>query len=247
MDLEVYIGWDARERAAWQVCERSIQHHVADYPVPVRAIGRQMLQNLGVYTRLTSEVDGKRLDHVSGEFCSTDFSLARFWLPYLAGRAGWALYCDCDFLFRADVREILAHADPRYAVMVVPHRHEPADTEKMDAQAQTAYFRKNWSSLILWNLAHAGCHRVSQHDLNHWHKHDLHGFRWLASNEIGFLPEQWNWLEGVSPTTGRDYSLANGPIKAVHFTSGTPDMPGYEHSAFAEEWRRYLPPQRKTA
>jgi lipopolysaccharide biosynthesis glycosyltransferase len=244
-ELEVFIGWDARARTAWQVCERSLQHHAAD-PVPVRAIGRKMLQNIGAYTRLTSEVDGKLLDHRSNEFCSTDFSLARFWVPQLAGRAGWALYCDSDFLFRADVREILEHADPRYAVMVVPHQHEPTDTSKMNAQQQTAYFRKNWSSLMLWNLAHAGCQRLSPHDLNTWHKHDLHGFRWLASNEIGFLPEPWNWLVGVSPTLPPSEPYLQPP-KAVHFTNGTPDMKGYERMAYADEWRSYQQPAERVA
>lgn len=245
MDFQVFIGWDARARAAWQVCERSLQAHAAE-PVAVRAIGRQMLEHMGLYQRPTLEVDGKRLDQASGEFCSTDFSLARFWVPHLAGRVGWALYCDCDFLFRADVREILQYADPKCAVMVVPHRFAPTDTRKMNAQAQTAYHRKGWSSLALWNLGHAASRRANLYDLNHWHKHDLHGFRGLASNEIGFLPEEWNWLAGVSPTT-TPVLRSTPAIKAVHFTRGTPDLPGYEKSDFADEWRSYLTSERKTA
>ncbi len=235
-DLEVFVGWDAREALAWQVCVASMQAHAADYPLPVRPIGRRLLEDEGLYTRPT-EVHGNQLwDVISQQPMSTDFSLARYWVPQIASGAAWALFCDCDFLWRADPREILAHADPRCAVMVVPHRHEPAETEKMTGQMQTAYFRKNWGSLVLWNLRHAGVRRLSRGDLNSWHKHDLHGLRWLAPMEIGFLPEDWNWLEGVSPTLGQD---AIEP-KAVHFTQGTPDMPGYEVSPHADEWRSYL-------
>lgn len=229
MDLQVYIGFDARERRAWEVCAASMQAHTEDYPVSIQPIGRTGLD--GLYQRQTELRDGKRWDVISGEYCSTDFSLARFWVPYLAGRTGWALYCDCDFLWRADVRGILEHADPKYAVMVVPNAHEPVETVKMDAQAQSAYFRKNWSSLMLWNLSHAGAHRPNLFDLNNWHKHDLHGFRWLASMEIGFLPQEWNWLAGVSPQI---------EPKAVHYTLGSPDIPGYEDSAYADEWRSYV-------
>ena len=239
VDLQVYIGFDARERLAWEVCAASIQAHAGDYPLSVHPIGRTGLEAEGLYQRPTLSSDGKLWDVISREFCSTDFSLARFWVPYVAGRTGWALYCDCDFLFRADVRGIMEHADARYAVMVVPNKHEPVETEKMNGQAQTAYFRKNWSSLMLWNLGHAGAHRPNLFDLNNWHKHDLHGFRWLAEMEIGFLPQEWNWLAGVSvPVTDP---------KAVHFTLGTPDMPGYEDSPYADEWRAYVRAEGKAA
>ena len=239
MDLQVFVGYDARERVAWNVCAASMQHHAGDYPVSISAISRQQLEADEVYTRPTEMRDGQRWDVLSDEPCSTDFSLARFWVPFVAGRVGWALFCDCDFLWRADVREIMNYADPKCAVMVVPHKHEPApdDVVKMDKQAQTAYWRKNWSSLMLWNLGHAGAHRPNLYDLNHWHKHKLHSFWWLAPNEIGFLPECWNWLEGVSPTTPD--GLVHLP-KAVHFTRGLPNMPGYENSGYADEWRSYI-------
>lgn len=238
-DLRVWIGYDARERAAWEVCARSMQAHLRDYPISIHAITRRHLEEFGYYTRLTEMRDGRRYDVLSGEFCSTDFSLARFWVPQLAGRVGWALFCDCDFLWRADVRSLLNLADQRYAVMAVKHDHLPGETVKMDNQVQTGYPRKNWSSLMLWNLQHAGNTRLTHHCLNTWTKRELHALKWLRDDEIGELPVEWNWLEGVSDP-------AIDP-KAVHFTRGTPDMPGYEHSAYADEWRQYLTKERKTA
>lgn len=249
VDFQVFIGWDARERAAWQVCAASLFAH-AQMPPAVQAISRDHLG--GLYTRPTSLKNGRSWDEISGEPMSTAFSLARFWVPFVAGRTGWALFCDGDFLWRADVHELLDLADPSKAVMVVPNRHQPVEREKMDGQAQTVYHRKNWSSLMLWNLAHAGTRRLTLHALNAWHKHDLHGFRWLAEIEIGFLPEEWNHLVGVGslarnslslgerPGEGGERAGGEGEPKAVHFTLGTPDMPGYEHSEYADEWRSYL-------
>lgn len=230
MSLQVFIGWDAREKTAWHVCAASMQAR-SSYPVNVQPISRPQLEAADLYWRTTRRLNGRLLDEPSGEYCSTDFSLARFWVPYIAGRTGWALFCDCDFLWRADVWDLFALADPRYAVMVVPNRHEATPGEKMDGQHQSGYWRKNWSSLMLWNLAHTGARRLGLFDLNTKHKHALHAFDWLADNEIGFLPQGWNWLEGVSE--------ADADPKAVHFTRGTPDMAGYEHSQFAGEWRRY--------
>jgi hypothetical protein len=50
----------------------------------------------------------------------------------------------------------------------------------------------------------------------------------LDDSQIGALPVEWNWLEG--------YSAPMADPAVVHFTSGVPDMPGYEHVAFSDEW-----------
>ena len=65
--------------------------------------------------------------------------------------------------------------------------------------------------------------------INTWTGRQLHGFGWLTDDLIGKLPPEWNWLEGHS-------SMELNP-KAVHFTRGTPDMPGYENVPYADEWR----------
>jgi len=170
---------------------------------------------------------------------STDFSLARFWVPQLAGISGWALFCDCDFMFRADVQELFALADPRYAVMVVKHDHQPTEMLKMDGQVQTRYPRKNWSSLMLWNLEHKGTLSLGHFTLNNTRGIDLHRFCWLDDKHIGSLPEHWNWLDG--------HSSSGMEPAAVHFTRGTPDMAGYEHTRYAPEWNRYAQAFRRRA
>ena len=212
-DVEIFIGWDPRERLAWNVCARSIIAQSLIPPV-IQPIGMATLGDW--YKRPTERRDGVLYDMISDAPMATAFALARFFVPFVA-KARWALFVDGDFLFRSDVAEIFAYADPRYAVQVVKHQHLPVETVKMDGQVQTAYARKNWSSLILWNLTHtANNRRLWAEEANTQPGLWLHQFGWLKDHEIGELPVAWNWLEGSSAS-------AIEP-KAVHYTRGTPDM-----------------------
>ncbi|MGP1675925.1 MAG: hypothetical protein ACTS6J_02050, partial [Burkholderiales bacterium] len=223
---EIFIGWDARERLAWEVCARSITANAA-LPPPIRPISMQALVAAGLYRRPTERRNGVLWDVASGAPMSTEFALARFFVPFLT-RASWAIFCDGDFMFRADIAELLQHADRRYAVQVVQHPdYLPGERVKMDGQIQTAYPRKNWSSLMLWNMQHAGVRRLNQHDANTKPGLWLHQFAWLEPHEIGALPIEWNWLEGTSDP-------AIKPC-AVHFTRGTPDMLD-KPMAYRQEW-----------
>lgn len=231
MDCEIFIGWDARERLAWEVCARSIISH-AELPPPIRPVSMEAMRSVGLYRRPTSRDSAGRLhDDLSHAPMATEFALARFFVPFIA-RSQWALFCDADFMFRADIAELMAHAEQRYAVMVVKHpEYKPSEDIKMDGQIQTSYSRKNWSSLMLWNMSHAGARRLNVFDANQQSGLWLHKFGWLDDKEIGELPPEWNWLEGTS-----DASIEP---KAVHFTRGTPDM--IQDAQYANEWHAHLP------
>jgi len=222
--LKVFVGFDGRELAAYQVCVESLRRH-ASVPLEIRPLILEHLRWQGLYQRAHEVRDGVLWDVISDAPMSTEFALTRFLVPALADWKGWALFCDCDFLFRGDVAQLFALADPAYAVQVVQHNHRPAEGVKMDGKPQLAYERKNWSSLMLWNCAHP--HHAGQQDrVNRWRGLMLHQFQWLRDEQIGALPEEWNWLERR--------------IHAVHFTRGTPDMPGYEAAEFSQEWRDTL-------
>jgi hypothetical protein len=106
------------------------------------------------------------------------------------------VFCDCDFLWRTDVGELLSLADPRYAVMVVQHAYSPVESIKMDGQIQLAYPRKNWSSLMLWNCRHPA-HAALPELVNTWTGRRLHGFEWLDNALIGALPERGTGWRGT--------------------------------------------------
>jgi hypothetical protein len=234
--LRVFIGFDPRERDAYLVAERSLRKH-ASIAVEVEPLVLEQLRWKRLYNRTTLIKDGRLWDAISDAPMATEFALTRFLVPHLANWDGWALYCDCDFLFRADVAALLEAADPRMAAYVVKHPdYKPREGAKMDGQIQTAYPRKNWSSFILWNCAH-DAHAGQLQRVNRWRGLRLHQFRWIPDDELGELRHGWNWLEGTS-----QLELRGTPVSpaAVHFTRGTPDMPGHENAAFADEWRATL-------
>lgn len=227
MHAQIFVGFDSREIAAYQVCVQSLRQH-ASQALDIQPLLEPHLRALGLYGRRHERRDGHLWDSLSGAPMSTEFALTRFLTPVLS-QADWAVFCDGDFLWRADVLDLLELADPRFAVMVVQHDYRPTEVVKMDGQAQLRYPRKNWSSLMLWNCRHRA-HAALPELVNQWAGRRLHGFEWLDDDQIGALPEAWNWLEGHS-------SPALAP-KAVHFTRGTPDMPGYRDVPFADEWRQ---------
>lgn len=228
--LRVFIGFDPREVEAYQVAEHSLRRR-ASIRLDVQPLVLAQLQRAGLYQRPTERRDGRLWDEISAAPMATEFALSRFLAPHLAGYRGWALYFDCDFLWRADVADLLAFAEDRFALMCVPHAHRAGATAKMDGQVQTDYYRKNWSSLMLFNAGHA-VHAGQLDRLNRWPGLWLHQLRWTQAEDVGWLPETWNWLEGVCKPQA-------DPC-AVHYTRGLPSMPGYENSAFAAEWREEL-------
>lgn len=229
MSFEIFVGYDTREQPAFRVCVASLRAH-ASRPVRITPIVESHVRAIGLYRRAHQRRDGRLWDLLSDAPMSTEFALTRFLVPQLAS-ADWALFCDCDFLWRADVHGLLAHADPSKAVLVVPHQQAAAAGIKMDGQLQTVYRRKNWSSLMLWNTRHPK-HAALPDLMAQWPGRRLHAFEWLDDADIGHLPEEWNWLEG--------HSSPSIEPNAVHHTRGTPDMAGYENVAYADEWRRVL-------
>lgn len=217
--MNVYLGYDPRESDAYRVAEKSLKR-VSPWAKPQR-LDADRLAAYGLLRRPT-DLRGGIYDLPSNAPASTAFHVSRFLVPHLC-QSGWALFADCDVVFLCDVAELFALADPTKAVMVVKHEQAGAGM-KMDGQVQSAYTRKNWSSVVLWNCDHAANRRLSLQDVNERPGRDLHRFYWLHDSEIGELGEDWNWLVNVTapPVSPR----------IAHFTLGGPwlkDWPGAEH------------------
>lgn len=224
--LRVFIGYDPREEVAFDVCRFSLLRH-ASTPLKVTALRQDDMREQGLYSRVAITRDGQRVDMLDGKPFSTEFSFTRFLVPALCDYEGWALFVDCDFLFRADVAELLPLIDPSKAALVCKQVHEPDATTKMDGQAQTRYRRKNWSSFMLLNCEHPDMRLLSPAIVNTKPGWFLHGFEWLDSRDIGEIPPQWNFIDGVT----------EGDPKAIHYTAGGPWFPAYTECAWAKEWR----------
>jgi lipopolysaccharide biosynthesis glycosyltransferase len=224
----VFIGYDEREADACHVAMSSLRRRSAGgftvHLISMRAVAKE-------YRRPTELRDGRLWDVISQAPMSTSHAIARFFVPKLA-QTGWAIFMDGDVLVRADVNDLFDSLDPGKALYCVHHDHRPASDRKMDGQIQTAYARKNWSSVVAFNCDHPANRALTLQLLNTAPGRDLHRFCWLDDSDIGSLDPAWNWLVGHSDP-------AIDP-KIVHFTDGVPDMPGYERCAFADEWRAEL-------
>jgi len=216
--LRVYVGWDSREPEAYVVCEYSLLRH-ASVRVECIPIKQEVVRDKGLYWRAPDPL------------ASTEFTYTRFLVPHLAEYRGWAIFCDSDFLWTADVEELWRARDPRYAVMCVQHDYVPKETTKMDGAVQTAYPRKNWSSLMLFNCEHAACQKLTVEAANTQSGAYLHRMQWAADEEIGVLNGTWNWLEGWNEKP------ASGLPGAIHYTRGGPWFEQWQDVDYADVWR----------
>lgn len=234
MEPVIFIGYDSREREAFEVCAWTIAKYASCSP-RIEGVYMDQCQDFGIYSREYTMRNGVRYDKTDGLPFSTEFSFTRFLTPFLASYyefndAPWVLFVDCDFMFLDDVAKLFLNADPQYALMVCKHQYEPTETIKMDGQIQSSYNRKNWSSLMLWNMRHRANEALTVDDINAKPGSWLHSFSWLKDKHIGEIPIQWNWLEGVYNTRDHDYP------KAVHFTRGGPWFRNYMNVEYGYRW-----------
>ena len=214
--IKVFIGYDAREAAAFSVLSYSI-HARSSRPVSITPLILTELK--GVLTRERHPMQ------------STDFSFSRFLTPYLSDYDGWSIFMDCDMLVLDDIVRLYEMRDDRYAVMVVKHDHVPKESTKFLGEPQTPYQKKNWSSMMLFN--NSRCRALTPEYVNTASGLELHQFKWLSDDgQIGAIPGYWNHLVGYDPPR-KDVSL-------VHHTLGGPYFNEYSDCEYAEEWRREL-------
>jgi hypothetical protein len=98
----------------------------------------------------------------------------------------------------------------------------------MDGQSQTAYPRKNWSSVFAFNASHKSNKALTLSMVNTLPGRDLHRFCWLNDDEIGELGNEFNWLVGV-------HKKPENPIVA-HFTLGGPWFPDWQGADYDDIW-----------
>lgn len=220
MSRRIFVGYDTREVAAYNACINSLKSN-SSVNCNIIPLKLNTLTELGIYNR---DVD---------PLSSTEFSFTRFLVPYLCNYSGWAIFCDCDFIFLEDIEKLYQLKDENYAVMCVQHNYTPSSLVKMDGKTQHLYPRKNWSSLILWNCAHPSNKQVTPELINKQTGQFLHRFTWLKDEEIGSLSQEWNWLVGWYKEP------SDGMPKALHFTEGGPWFENYINCEYSECYYKY--------
>lgn len=212
--IRVFIGYDPIEIEAYHTLSDSIIANTSE-PVSISPIHKGMLRR----ARDAAQ--------------STDFAFARFMIPALCGFDGWAIWMDADMLVRADIAELWSLRDPAYAVQVAPKDFWPEDGTKFLGRPQRAYptledgtNRKLWSALMLMN--NARCGRLKPEYVESAPGLDLHQFKWLWPEEIGYLPQEWQHVPGLD--------TYNPLAKCVHWTLGGPWFDETRETEYAAEW-----------
>ena len=214
---KIFVGYDSREDIAWQVCRHSLLRH-SGQDVAVIPLRQSVVRELGLYTR-PYDVNS-----------STEFSLTRFLTPYLAAQGGWVLFCDCDFLYTGDVRDVFEGLDPTKALYCVQHDYIPRNAIKMDGKVQTTYPRKNWSSFMLFNCDHPDVQALTPAVVNAATPAYLHRFEWINDESaIGALDLEWNFLEG-------EYAPPERVPRVIHYTNGGPWFDEWQDCDYADLW-----------
>lgn len=182
---------------------------------------------------------------------STEFSHTRFLVPELQKFNGWALFLDADMIFLDDISRLFKYTNPAYAVMCVKHEQNTFhELTKMDGRVQQKYFRKNWSSFVLWNCSHQGNKKLTKEKVTYMPGKDLHSFSWLPDHEIGSLSFTYNYISGVSPKLPLSSTSNLNPDKetkqilpnVIHYTEGGPWFDTCKTVPYADLWdkeRRY--------
>ncbi len=216
--VRVYIGYDHREDIAYKVCKHSIETRSEN--VEVLPLNIKKLREEDHYSRPEDEKG------------STEFTFTRFLVPHLMEYNGWAVFCDCDIIWQVGIEDLMKHADPKYAVMVVKHNYTPTEQLKMDGKIQYPYPRKNWSSVILFNCSHPANKTLTKDIVNNETGAFLHRFYWLQDEHIGDLSVEYNWLVNwyKEPKDGKP--------KIIHYTEGGPWFPNYVHCEYGANWER---------
>ena len=236
-DRHIFIGWDNREAISGIVCKYSILKSTKYLESNIHFLEQKQLRKEKLYYRKSfTNANGQYFDSIDNKPFSTEFSFTRFLVPEICRQQqldGWALFLDGDIVVNTDIHKLFDLADDRYGVMWVKFNWLPdkSDKQKMDGMIQTRYNKKLWSSMMLFNLNHPDVKKLDHISVNQSTGSYLHKFQWIKDKDIGPLPEEWNFVPGVTNSK---------TPKAIHYTKGGPWFEEYKDCDYGEVWIDYL-------
>ena len=98
-----FIGYDPKEDIAYRVCKQSLLKKTS---IPIKVL------SLKLYELVAKKFYNRDIDPLA----STQFTYSRFLVPALMNFKGWAIFCDCDFIFLDDIAKITENLDENKAV-----------------------------------------------------------------------------------------------------------------------------------
>ena len=211
--MRIFIGHDSRYKDASKVCKQSILNHWPD--ADITFLDKAKLKEIGIYGR----------EDVKGE--STEFSFTRFYVPLICNYKGVAMFCDNDFVWKCDPRQLRKYINQK-PLAVVKHEEYEAKENKMDGVENKNYPKKNWSSLMVFRCNQFK-NKLNKDYLDNATPAQLHEFHFLNENNIADIPKKFNCLVGYDDLKG---------AHALHYTNGGPWFDDYRDAEASEEWWR---------
>ena len=220
--MNIFIGYDSSnigQKLAYEICKSSIEDKNTAH-ISINKLALKDLKDKNLFFR----EDNKG---------STQFTYTRFLVPYLTNYKGLAIFCDNDFLWFCDPKEIFDQCkDKSKAVFCVKHEYKECKSrKKMDGKEQMWYPRKNWSSLMVFNCSHPSVRNLTIDTVSKNSPSWLHRMEWCKDTEIGSLDKKYNYLVGY---------YKDGNYKNLHFTDGGPWYENYKSCEYSELWLTYL-------
>lgn len=223
-NIHVFIGFDDRELIEYNVAKWSIISKLNSPNVKVYPLQHKSLRKLGLfYRKWITEENGQMIDADDKKPFSTQFSFTRFLVPHYAkllkiDPRDYVVFHDSDFLHLKPITNLFLDIPDITAksIWVVKHNYKPENTIKMDNIAQMQYNRKNWSSFIVFNTGdnHPGAGIVNSVNGSY-----LHQFKFYNDDDIGELPEKWNFIPDHS-----EPRVDFKDVQCIHYTEATPMM-----------------------
>lgn len=218
--IKLFVGFDPREAAAYHVfCQSVID--TASRPVVFVPLHKGLLEGFD------GQQDG-----------TNAFIYSRYLVPYLCNFTGWALFADGDMVVDRDIAELWDEQRTEtydIAVKVVKHDYQTRASRKYVGtpleNANVDYPRKNWSSLMLWNCAHAANQILLPEYVAAAGGETLHRFKWLKDKQVGELFPSWNYLVGEHAPSGANL---------YHYTLGIPGIRHYANDHGSWKWHKAL-------
>lgn len=215
--IRVFLGFDQNEAAGFHTCAHSIMTR-ASRPVSIQPIA-------------LNQIPGWKRNNPSDKPGATDFSFARFLVPYLCGYQGHAIFIDgADMLVTTDIAKLWDMIDYSKAVQCVQIPKYDVEPVKMWDQPNSWYPRKQWSAVTIWNCGHYHNRTLTPDFVAKATGAELHRFVWLNEDRIGNLPMEWNHLVDVFPRKQEEVPAI------LHFTYGLPTVWDYKDDDAIDRW-----------
>jgi hypothetical protein len=222
--FRIFSGWDQRQAEEADVFAFSVKEHAS---IPVR------IEGVSIHSGAIWTMDLARKPELSGgnglasasRTGVTSFSYARFYVPWICGYEGVAVYADgCDQLCLGDVAELAAIPMDDHAVLVTKHKFHDQRRPR------------SWTSLMLIDCSKLRC--WSPEAVETASDTELMRFGAFPDEVIGELPWEWNALQEPDVEPSPDVRIAHWSYLSEPDGGSWIDRSGSQVWAAARErWR----------